>query len=98
MTERKRFNSMLRLMLAMVLGVLISAFSFGASTAYAYEATGEEYVVIEDEQVPLEENPEENNGSGAMIILLGGMLLLILVVVITVVATFVVTAPIADEI
>ena len=98
MTKRNNSYRMLKLMLAMILGVFISAFSFGAPTAHAYDVTGEEYVIIEDEQIPLDESPEENSGGGAMILLLGGMLLIILVVVITVVATFVVTAPIADEI
>ena len=97
MIKRNNSYRMLKLMLAMILGVFISAFSFGAPTAHAYDVTGEAYVIIEDEQIPLDESPEENNG-GAMILLLGGMLLIILVVVITVVATFVVTAPIADEI
>ena len=39
----------------------------------------------------------DNAGSGAFLIM-GGMLLIILAVVITVVASFVVTAPIVDEI
>lgn len=96
MTNRKYFNCIFKLMLAMILGVFISAFSFGGSTAYA--SAGEEYVIIDEESVPLADTPEEEDGGGAMIILLGGMLLIILVVVITVVATVISTAPIADEI
>lgn len=86
--------SFLKLLYAMIMGILISAFSFGASTVQAQEA--QENAVAADEAAPPSESAD--NGSGAVFLLLGGMLIIILAVVITVVASFVVTAPIADEI
>jgi hypothetical protein len=87
-----------RLMLALVLGIFVSAFSSGValSSGMATAYAAEDNVVVEEEQVALAESAED--GGGAMILLMGGMLIIILAVVITVVASFVVTAPIADEI
>jgi hypothetical protein len=85
-----------RFMLALVLGIFVSAFSYGVSTAHAAENTADS-VVVEEGQVALADSASEDGG-GAMILLMGGMLILIIAVVITVVASFVVTAPIADEV
>lgn len=79
-----------KLMLAMILGVFISAFSFGASTVQAAETNVESTV---GEQAA----DAENNSGAAMVLLMGGMLLIILAVVLSVVATFVSSAAIADE-
>ncbi len=97
MTKRNVSNYVFRLMLAFVLGIFISAFSFGASTAHASEQSGQA-VVIEDTQAATADSAQSSDDGGAMILLLGGMLLIIIAVVVTVVASFVVTAPIADEI
>ena len=85
--------SFLRLLYAMVMGIIISAFSFGVSTVQAQEAQAN--VVVADEEVPLSESAD--NGGGAVLLLLGGMLIIIIAVVVTVVASVVTTAPIADE-
>jgi hypothetical protein len=98
MTKRNVYYGVFRLMLALVLGIFISAFSYGAVTAHAAEASDNGYAVVEDAAPVTADNAESADGSGAMIILLGGMLLIIIAVVITVVASFVVTAPIVDEI
>ena len=89
---------MLKLMLAMIMGVFISAFSFGTVTVHAIEVTGEEYVIIEDEPVPLDETPEDADASAAFVILFGGMLLIIIAVVVSVVATVASIAPVVDEV
>lgn len=86
--------SFLKFLYAVVIGIVVSAFSFGVSTVNAQEAQGN--VVVAEEEVPLSESAD--NGGGAVLILLGGMLLIIIAVVITVVASVVTTAPIADEI
>ena len=82
-----------KLMLAMVVGAFISVFSFGAVTAQAAETTVENTV---EEQAPQTASADANGG-GAMILLMGGMLIIILAVVLSVVATFVSSAAIADE-
>lgn len=84
---------------ALMIGIIISVFSMGVSTTgvstvQAAEAQGN--VVVAAEEVPLSENADD--GSSGIFLILGGMLLIIIAVVITVVASFVVTAPIADEI
>jgi ABC-type phosphate transport system permease subunit len=90
-------NNLARFALTVVLGLFVSAFSYSAITAQA--ADTEEVVTIDDEAGALADSTADaENGGGAMILLLGGMLLIIIAVVISVVATFVVTAPIADEI
>ena len=58
---------------------------------------------LEDEQVALDDGEAQVSGqadgaSSVAFLIMGGMLLIVIAVVITVVATFVVTAPIADEI
>lgn len=85
--------SFLKFLYAMIMGILVSAFSFGASTVQAQEA--QENVAVIDEEVPLSESAD--NGGGAVLLLLGGMLIIIIAVVVTVVASVVTTAPIADE-
>lgn len=90
----KKSNKVVRFLFAMVLGVLISAFSMGSYTAYAEEEQAVSAELEQDQVAPAE---ADNAGSGVFLIM-GGMLLIILAVVITVVASFVVTAPIVDEI
>ena len=85
--------SFLRFLYAMIMGIVISAFSFGASTVQAQEAQGN--VTVAEEEVPLSESAD--NGGSAVFLLLGGMLIIIIAVVVTVVASVVTTAPIADE-
>ncbi|MDE7479269.1 MAG: hypothetical protein K2M91_15270 [Lachnospiraceae bacterium] len=96
MTKQNNINSrsgrIMRLMLAVVLGVFVSAFSFGAVTAHAET---ENEVTVEAEQASTSGSAE--NGSGAMVILMGGMLIIILAVVLSVVGTFVSSAAIVDE-
>lgn len=86
--------SFLKFLYAMIMGLMISAFSFGASTVQAQEAQAN--VAVADEEVPLSESADD--GSSAVFLLLGGMLIIIIAVVVTVVASVVTTAPIADEI
>ncbi len=86
--------SFLKFLYAVVIGIVVSVFSFGVSTVNAQEAQGN--VIAAQEDVPSGESAD--NGGGAVLILLGGMLLIIIAVVITVVASVVTTAPIADEI
>jgi ABC-type nickel/cobalt efflux system permease component RcnA len=84
-----------RLMLAFMLGLFISVFSYGAVTSQAAESQVE---ISEDENVAMADSAESDDGSGGVFLLMAGMLLIIIAVVITVVASFVVTAPIVDEI
>lgn len=86
--------SFLKFLYAMIMGLMISAFSFGVSTVHAQEAQAN--VAVADEEVPLSESADD--GSSAVFLLLGGMLIIIIAVVVTVVASVVTTAPIADEI
>lgn len=86
--------SFLKFLYAMIMGLMISAFSFGVSTVQAQEAQAN--VAVADEAVPLSESADD--GSSAVFLLLGGMLIIIIAVVVTVVASVVTTAPIADEI
>ncbi len=79
-------NKFVQWMLAVVVGVFLAAFSYGACTAQAAETTVE---------APADSNAE--NGGGAMILLMGGMLIIILAVVLSVVGTFVSSAAIVDE-
>lgn len=90
MTKQNKISKMWKLMLAMVLGVFISVFSFGAVSAQAAETTVENAV---EEQA----GSAEENGGAALILLMGGMLIIILAVVLSVVGTFVSSAAIADE-
>lgn len=93
MTKQNKGCKIWKLMLALVVGVFVSIFSFGAVTAQAADTTVENAV---EEQAP-QEGSAEDNGGGAMILLMGGMLIIILAVVLSVVATFVSSAAIADE-
>ncbi|MCI8973657.1 MAG: hypothetical protein HFH79_08735 [Lachnospiraceae bacterium] len=84
-------NKLVQWMLALVAGVFLAAFSYGACTAQAAETT----VEAAQEQASADSSAE--NGGGAMILLMGGMLIIILAVVLSVVGTFVSSAAIADE-
>lgn len=94
-------NKVIRFLFAMVVGVFMTAFAFGVSTVSAAE---NQTVSVSSEQVEIDEadvaqaESAGDEGSSGMFLLMGGMLLIILAVVISVVATFVVTAPIADEV
>lgn len=88
----KTMHRVMRFMLAMILGAFIAAFSYGACTAQAAENA----VTTEENQATSDQNAEANGG-GAMILLMGGMLIIILAVVLSVVATFISSAAIADE-
>lgn len=92
------FDKVVRLLLALIAGVFVAVFSSGVASVHAAES--QEVVTIDDEDVPAAESQDEDadNAGGAVFLLMGGFLLIILTVVITVVSTFVVTAPIADEI
>lgn len=79
---------------AVMIGIVISLFSMGASTVQAAEAQAN--VAVANEEVP--SNTSADDGGGAVMLLLGGMLIIIIAVVVTVVASVVTTAPIADEI
>lgn len=83
-------NKFVQWMFAIVVGVFLAAFSYGACTAQAAETT-----VEAQEQVSADNSAE--NGGGAMILLMGGMLIIILAVVLSVVGTFVSSAAIVDE-
>ena len=85
-----KHNKLVQWMFAVVVGVFLAAFSYGACTAQAAETT-----VEAQEQAPADSNAE--NGGGAMILLMGGMLIIILAVVLSVVGTFVSSAAIVDE-
>lgn len=93
MTKHDKVCKVWKLMLAMVLGVFISVFSFGAVSAQAAETTVENTV---EEQVA-QTGSAEDNGGAALILLMGGMLIIVLAVVLSVVGTFVSSAAIADE-
>lgn len=93
MTKNSRACRLTRLMLAMVVGIFVSMFSFGTVTVQAADTAVENVV---EEQVP-QDGSVEDNGGGAMILLMGGMLIIILAVVLSVVGTFVSSAAIADE-
>ena len=81
-----RHNKLVQWMLALVAGVFLAAFSYGACTAQAAETT----VEAAQEQDSADSSAE--NGGGAMILLMGGMLIIILAVVLSVVGTFVSSA------
>lgn len=93
MTKQNHVCKIWKLMLAMLLGVFISAFSYGAVTAQAAETNVESTA----EEQASQGTGTEDNGAAAMILLMGGMLIIILAVVISVVGTFVSSAAIADE-
>ncbi|MFG6370027.1 MAG: hypothetical protein K1W16_16735 [Lachnospiraceae bacterium] len=88
MEKQNRVCKIWKLLLVMVLGAFITAFSFGVHTAQAAETTVENTVQTDG---------SEDNGGGAMILLMGGMLIIILAVVLSVVGTFVSSAAIVDE-
>lgn len=88
-------KKIVRFLFALVIGLFVTGFASGVSTVQAAE--NQEVVSISEEQVAASDAPEDNAGS-SVFLLMGGMLIIILTVVITVVSTFVVTAPIADEI
>jgi ABC-type phosphate transport system permease subunit len=86
----------LKFMLALVLGLFVSAFSYSAINAQAADTE-----IVAEENVALADNAEatsQGDDGSAMILLLGGMLLIIIAVVITVVVTVVTAIPAADEI
>lgn len=93
MTKQNKVCAVWKLMFALVVGVFVSAFSFGAFTAQAAETTVENTA----EEQAAQSAGTEDNGGGAMILLMGGMLIIILAVVLSVVGTFVSSAAIADE-
>lgn len=78
---------------AVMIGIVISLFSMGASTVQAAEAQAN--VAVANEEAP--SSTSADNGSSGVFLLLGGMLIIIIAVVITVVASVITTAPIADE-
>ena len=84
---------MRRFLFAFLFVLFASFFAAGVSTVKAAET--QTVTTIEDEDTALASG---ENAGASVFLLLGGMLLIILTVVITVVATFVVTAPIVDEI
>jgi len=83
-----------RFLYAIIIGIVISVFSMGASTVQAAEAQAN--VAVANEEAPSGESADD--GGSAVLLLLGGMLIIIIAVVVTVVASVVTTAPIADEI
>lgn len=93
MTRQNKVFMVWKLMLAMVVGIFVSVFSFGAVTANAAETTVENTVEEQAQQT----GSAEDNGGAALILLMGGMLIIILAVVLSVVGTFVSSAAIADE-
>lgn len=93
MTKQNHICGIWKLMLALAVGVFVSAFSFGACTAQAAEATVEN--TVEDQAAKTADAAD--NGGAALILLMGGMLIIILAVVLSVVGTFVSSAAIADE-
>lgn len=92
----KRKNKMIRFLFALIFGLWLSAFSLGSYTVHAETESAQETVGVAEDAGSVAESAD-SAGSGAFLIM-GGMLLIILAVVITVVASFVVTAPIVDEI
>lgn len=94
----KTFDKVARLLMALIAGVFVAVFSSGVASVHAAES--QEVITIDYEKVPAAATQDEDadNASGAVFLLMGGFLLIILTVVITVVSTFVITAPIADEI
>lgn len=91
---------LVKIVLTIMVGAFIGAFAMNVSTVNAAES---ELVIIEDEQVALDDGEAQvaeqaDGASSVAFLIMGGMLLIVIAVVITVVATFVVTAPIADEI
>lgn len=87
-------GKIIRLFFALLVGLFVAGFSSGASTVRASSA---DVVEISQEQSATQEGSEDDVSNGVFL-LLGGMLLIIIAVVITVVASFIVTAPIADEV
>lgn len=90
---RKAKISLIKFLYAMVIGLFISAFSFGASTVMAAEPQANE-AVAEEAAIA---GASDDGGSG-MFLLLGGMLLIIIAVVVTVSASVVSVAAVADEV
>lgn len=92
------FDKAVRFLMALIVGAFVAIFSSGAVPVHATES--QEIVEINDENVAeaAEQDEDADNAGGAVFLLMGGFLLIILTVVITIVSTFVVTAPIADEI
>lgn len=93
MTKHDSVCRVWKLMLALISGVFISVFSFGAISAQAAETTVENTV----EEQAAQTGSAEDNGGAALILLMGGMLIIILAVVLSVVGTFVSSAAIVDE-
>ena len=86
-----RHNKLVQWMLALVAGVFLAAFSYGACTAQAAETT------VEAAQEQALSDSSAENGGGAMILLMGGMLIIILAVELSVVAVSLTKEAIADE-
>lgn len=82
MTKRNSPYRILRFMLAMILGVFLSAFACGASTVQAAETANEAQAAGDD---------TAEDGSETVIILLGAMLLIIIAVVLSVIGTVIST-------
>ena len=61
--------SFLKFLYAVVIGIVVSAFSFGVSTVNAQEAQGNVVAAQEDAS----SGESADNGGGAVLILLGGM-------------------------
>ena len=85
MTKQNKICMVWKLMLAMIVGVFVSVFSFGAVSAQAAETTVENAA---EEQAP-QEGSTEDNGGAALILLVGGMLISIQGVVLPVGGDFV---------
>ena len=86
--------SLVKFLYAMIIGLFISAFSFGASTVSAAQPQGNTAIV--NEAAPASENADD--GNSGVFLLLGGMLLIIIAVVVTVSASVVSVAAVADEV
>lgn len=54
-------GSFLKFLYVMIMGVMISVFSFGASTVQAQEA--QNTVTVAEEEVPLSENADDGSGA-----------------------------------
>jgi len=83
------------LLYAIMIGIVISVFSMGASTVQAAEVQAN-VAVANEEAAPSSQSADD--GSSGVFLILGGMLIIIIAVVVTVVASVISTAPIADEV
>lgn len=90
--SRKMYLYSVKIILALLMGIFMSVAAGSVMTAHATETQTVE--VIEDEDTAL---ADSGAGGGGMFLLMGGFVVIILSVVIAVVATFVSTAAISDE-